>query len=151
METGMSSGKNHDAHEPLRIPDWWPKAKGYTKFPTDGSLSTAAKALDGHLDALDAAMSRLESEGSVTAEDIGNWDAGQHLAGAANAAHEHIGAVYREFQRQLATVSILLVKHHQRQGDAEHAATKASRRITDGGVSSPPTTPPTQKTTRSFD
>jgi hypothetical protein len=146
----MSSGNNRGPHESLKIPDWWPKAQGYVKFPTDGSLPTAARALDGHLDALAAAMRLLDSEGLVTAEDLGNWDAGQQLAGAMKVAHEHIGAVYREFQRQLAAASALLVRHHQNQSDAEEASAKASRRIDDGGVSSPPATSPTQKTTGSF-
>ena len=69
----------------------------------------------------------LHSEGLVTADDVGNWDAGQTFAGTARSAHEHVLAVYREFQRQLEEVSRLLAKSDQSHGAAEAASRKASQ------------------------
>lgn len=84
-------------------------------------------ALSGHQTELNAAMSFLHSEGLVTADDVGNWDAGQVFAGTAKSAHEHILTVYREFQRQLEEVSRLLAKSDQSHGAAEAASREASQ------------------------
>ncbi|GAA4619478.1 hypothetical protein GCM10023195_88100 [Actinoallomurus liliacearum] len=145
------TGSGNDRHQPLNLPDWWPKARGYVKFPTDGSLPTASKALDGHLAGLDEAMRYLASEGLVTAEDVGNWDAGQELARTAKTAHGHILEVYREFQRQLAAVSLLLIQQHRTQSEAEEASSKAPRRLDEGGALPQPPTVPTQRTAPSMD
>lgn len=145
------TGNPSDQHEPLRLPGWWPGARGDVRFPTDGSLPTASKALDGHLDTIDEAMRILAGEGFVTAEDVGDWDAGQELTRTVKAAHEHILAVYRDFQRQLAATSLLLVKQHRSQTDAEEASAKASRRLDGADVPSPPPILPTQQNTPSMD
>ena len=125
-DMGMSPG-NSDKHAPLQLPTWWPEASGDVQFPLDSSLPTASKNLRGHLDALSAAMSSLGGDGLVTAEDVGNWDAGQEFAGTVKNAHEHIGNVYREFQRQLEYATNLLNKSHQNHTAAEEASEKASR------------------------
>ncbi|MEV5748314.1 hypothetical protein AB0L00_10885 [Actinoallomurus sp. NPDC052308] len=145
------TGKQDDRHEPLRLPDWWPSARGHVKFPTDGSLPTASKALDGHLDGLDEAMRMIAEEGLVGAEAIGNWDAGQQLARTVKTAHENILEVYREFQRQLAAASQLLLTQHRNHNDAEEASSKASRRLDDGEAPPLPPTIPTQRTAPSVD
>jgi hypothetical protein len=145
------TGNPSDQHEPLSLPEWWPTARGHVQFPADGTLSTASKALDGHLGSLDEAMRTLAGQGLVTADDVGNWDAGRELAGTVKAAHEHILAVYREFQRQLAAASALLITQHRSQTDAEEASSKASRRIDDGGALPSPPAAPTQQTAPSMD
>ncbi len=147
----MSSGSEEDRNAPLRLPTWWPEASGQVRFPTDSSLPTAARALRGHLDALGAAMSSLHAEGLVTADDVGNWDAGQEFSGTVKAAHEHIASVYREFQRQLEAAATLLMRSHQGHTEAEESSAKASRPL-DGAV--PPSLPrpvPTQRTAPSMD
>lgn len=146
---------NGDAHESLRLPQWWPGASGTVKFPDDSSLKTVVNALSGHHAELDAAMSFLHSEGLVTADDVGNWDAGQTFAGTAKSAHEHVLTVYREFQRQLEEVSRLLAKSDQSHGAAEAASRKASQQagaplqIPQGAP--PHSGVPTQQTTPSKD
>lgn len=122
----MSTG-DRGTHEPLRLPDWWPGASRKVKFPDDSSMMTVVNALSGHQGELELAMNFLHAEGLVTADDVGNWDAGQTFAGTAKSAHEHVLAVYREFQRQLEEVSRLLAKSDQSHGAAEAASRKASQ------------------------
>lgn len=147
----MSSGNKDDAHRPLELPQWWPRADGVFQFPRDSSLPTAAKALRGHLDELGSAMSALHGEGFVTAEDLGNWDAGQTLTGTVQAAHAHIGAVYREFQRQLENTAALLVKAHENHNGAEESSARASRRLGNTELPHLPGATPTQRTAPSMD
>jgi hypothetical protein len=147
----MSAGNHGNTSTPLRLPDWWPEATGQVRFPTDDSLPTAAKALRGHLDQLGSAMDTLHAQGAVTAEDLGNWDAGQALTGTVKAAHEHISAVYRQFQRQLEAAAELLIRSHESHGAAEEASVRSVRRA--GGVA-PPHAPegiPTQRTAPPMD
>lgn len=146
----MSSGKKGDAHAPLQVPGWWPGATGKVRFPIDDSLATASKALSDHLASLETVMSGLQSDSLVTAEDLGNWDAGQEFATTVHAAHAHINAVYRDFRQQFAAAAQLLVDTGQNHQDAEDAATKAVRRL--GGET--PMTPdprPTRQNTPSMD
>lgn len=147
----MAPGNKDHAHAPLKVPDWWPGATGNVRFPTDDSLSKAASALRGHLDALDKAMTELQSNGLVTAEDVGNWDAGQALAKTVKAAHEHISAVYQDFQQQLAEAVRVLIMTGQNHSDAEHAATRAVRRLGGGESAKTPSAEPTLQNTRSMD
>ena len=143
----MAPGNKDDAHAPLKIPDWWPGATGNVRFPTDDSLSKAARALHGHLDALDKAMKELHGNGLVTAEDLGNWDTGQALAKTVKTAHEHISAVYRDFQQQLAVAASVLVTTGRNHSDAEHAATRAVRRLGGGEPAQAPSAEPTLQNT----
>jgi hypothetical protein len=147
----MSPGDKGDAHAPLELPDWWPEAAGDVRFPTDDSLPAAAKALRGHLDALDMAMNDVHNDGMVTAADVGNWDAGQALAQTVKSAHEQIGAVYRDFQSQLFIAARLLVISGEGHEDAEHVSTRAARRLDDGGPFTAPGTHPTRQNTPSQD
>jgi hypothetical protein len=144
----MSPG-NQDAHEPLRLPTWWPGASGTMKFPADSSMMTVVNALSGHQGELDSAMNALHTEGLVTADDVGNWDAGTEFAGTAKSAHQHVLAVYREFQRQLEEVVNLLAKSDHSHSEAEAAARKASQQA--GAPLDIPQGVPTQQTAPSKD
>lgn len=144
----MSSG-NQDAHEPLRLPNWWPGASGTMKFPDDSSMMTVVNALSGHQGELDSAMRFLHSEGLVTADDVGNWDAGREFADTARSAHQHVLTVYREFQRQLEEVVRLLAKSNHSHGAAEAASRKASQQA--GDPLHMPQGVPTQQTAPSKD
>lgn len=146
----MASGDKNEAHAPLKLPGWWPEVGGRMRFPTDDSLPSSAKALRGHLDALDMAMRDIADNGLVTAADVGNWDAGQTLAQAVNAAHTHISDVHRAFQEQLEVVARLLVTNHEGHDNVEHESTRESRRLS-GQVPDPPTTQPTRQSTPSID
>ncbi len=147
----MAPGNKDDANAPLKVPDWWPGATGNVRFPTDDSLSKAASALRGHLENLDMVVSGLQNDGLVTAEDLGNWDAGQELAKTVKSAHEYISAVYQDFQQQLAAAIQALVNTGQNHSNAEHAATRAVRRLGGGEPSQTPSAAPTRQNTPSMD
>jgi precorrin-4 methylase len=119
------------------------------KFPADSSVTTVVNALSSHQDELDSAMSVLHAEGLVTADDVGNWDAGKEFAGTAGSAHQHVLAVYREFQRQLEEVVRLLAKSDHSHSAAEEASRKASQQA--GAPLDIPRGVPTQQTAPSKD
>jgi precorrin-4 methylase len=144
----MSAG-DQEKHEPLRLPTWWPGASGTVKFPDDSSMMTVVNALSGHQGELDSAMSVLHAEGLVTADDVGNWDAGEEFAGTAKSAHQHVLAVYREFQRQLEEVVRLLAKSDHSHSAAEAASRRASQRA--GAPLDVPNGVPTQQSAPSKD
>lgn len=146
----MAPDNKDKTHTPLEVPPWWPGATGTMRVPADGSLKGAAKALDRQLRALDIAMSDLDGDGLVTAADVGNWDAGQTLAQTVKNAHEHISTVCCHFQEQLSSAAQFLLEAQQGHADAEHAATKAARMVSD--ASSPvPNSYPTRQSTPSMD
>ncbi|MCO6006305.1 hypothetical protein NE236_15040 [Actinoallomurus purpureus] len=100
-------------------------------------IGHAASILEDALEALGGtgALGNVQAQGLVTAAELGNWDAGQALAGTTQAAHEHITAVFQDLIRQYAAAIQTLRKTAANYADTEAGLTKHERRI--GGQAQP--------------
>ncbi|MFL6054206.1 MAG: hypothetical protein ACJ72W_14990 [Actinoallomurus sp.] len=94
-------------------------------------INHAASILEEALNTLagSGALSSLQANGLVSATDLGNWDAGQALAGTTQTAHEHITSVFQDFLREYAAAAQMLRKVADHYAGVEQGLTAHARQI----------------------
>ncbi|GAA0316780.1 hypothetical protein NE235_15300 [Actinoallomurus spadix] len=94
-------------------------------------IGHAAAILENALEnfAATGAINKLQAHGRLTAAELGNWDAGQALAGTTQAAHEHITAVAHDLILQYAAVIQLLQKTAAGYSGTEQKLAEHARQI----------------------
>jgi hypothetical protein len=94
-------------------------------------IGHAASILEEALNALTGtgALGDLQTNGLVTAAELGNWDAGQALAGTTQAAHEHITSVFHAFMNEYAAAAQTLRKMAAHYTGTEQGLTSHARQI----------------------
>jgi hypothetical protein len=114
-----------------QYPKSWFGGRGpYVKW-APAKIGDAASILEKALETLagTGALNNVQSQGILTAAELGNWDAGQELARTTQAAHEHITAVFQDFIQQYAAAIQTLRKTAANYSGTEEDLTKHARRI----------------------
>jgi hypothetical protein len=124
-------------------PKTWPGGGAPDVKWAPEKLEHAAKLLQQGLESLagSGALTDLQAKGLVTAAELGNWDAGQTLAGTAKNAHGHITQVFQDFVRELAAAVEVLRKTADNYGGTEEALTKRVRKLGDSESQQPSQAP----------
>ncbi|MCO5966917.1 hypothetical protein [Actinoallomurus soli] len=107
----------------------------WAPFKIDHAASILERALE-HLSAT-GALDEVQTQGLLTAAELGNWDAGQTLAGTTEAAYKHISAVSRDFLTQYAAAIRLLRRTAAHYSGTEEGLAQHIRQI--GGGREQPT------------
>ncbi|WP_433184046.1 hypothetical protein [Actinoallomurus sp. CA-150999] len=97
-------------------------------------IGDAASILEKALETLagTSALNNVQTHGGLTAAELGDWDAGQALAGTTQNAHEHITAVFQDFIRQYVAAIQTLRKNAAHYSGTEQDLTKHARQIGGG-------------------
>jgi uncharacterized protein YukE len=85
------------------------------------ALRTAAKSLDGNVRTFTGpgSLSDLQSRGAVTAQHLGNWDAGQALARTTDQAYQQLTRAYSDFMSDYRDAISALLKTAERYAETE--------------------------------
>jgi hypothetical protein len=128
----------------LRLPSSWPGADGGGRdLEVDpDKLLQAAALLESAVPGLTGSLDDLRARGSVTAQQAGNWDAGQTLAATTQRASAGISAVYDEFVNDYVAAIELLRTTAAHYRDAEDATTGQVREVSPGSAPTRSTAPP---------
>jgi hypothetical protein len=87
-------------------------------------LMKAAKMLEHNLKAFTGpgSVADLQTRGLLTAQHLGDWDAGRALAGTAGQAHSQIAQAYQDFLTEYGAVIAALRAAARAYGEGEQAS-----------------------------
>jgi hypothetical protein len=85
------------------------------------ALRSAAKALDENLKTFSGSgsLGDVQSRGAVTAQHLGDWDAGQALTRTTDQAYQQLTRAYSDFMAEYREVISVLLKTADEYDDAE--------------------------------
>lgn len=124
----MASSRDHESHGGAG-------GQGNVAFSAE-DLMKAAKMLEHNLKAFTGPGSPadLQARGLVTAQHLGDWDAGRTLAGSTGQAHRQIVQVYQDFLAEYGAVIAALRAAARTYADGEQASRHTVTRV---GVAEP--------------